>query len=87
MLSMFLLSLIHSRHALLSHYKWRSTKVLNMKIHRQFCSHCQNFIMRQEPKKGVVMEPHCLQNHWNSLADAFTSAVPMVSDSALKLSF
>jgi len=39
--TMFLPSLLHSRHALLSRYRWRPNKVSNLKIHRQFCgSHC-----------------------------------------------
>jgi len=35
---MFLPSLLHSHHALLSHNRRRSNKVSNLKIHRRFCS-------------------------------------------------
>jgi len=33
MFSMFLRSLLLSRHALLSHCRWRTNKVSNMKVH------------------------------------------------------
>jgi len=39
---MFLPSLLHSHHALLSRYKKRSNAVSNLRIHRQFCSYCLN---------------------------------------------
>jgi len=38
---MFLQSLLHSPHALLSRYRRWANKVSNLKIYRWFCSHCQ----------------------------------------------
>jgi len=49
MFSMFLPSLLCSRHALLSHYKRWSNKLSNLKIQQwfseldRFCSHCLYF--------------------------------------------
>jgi len=36
---MFLPSLLHSRCALLSRYRWLN-KMSNVKIHGRFCTHC-----------------------------------------------
>jgi len=46
---MFLPSLLHSD-ALLSCYRRWSNKVSNLKIHRQFCSHCLSVDYLKIPK-------------------------------------